>query len=179
MLSYVVYSYHQAFLEDDDDVVSVVAGGQLVLIYFAALAVYTADVSDQKRGAFTGIGFGAVLLVIFFASFLVAAYVILLDLFGYTTLRNLWPTVRKPVAASLQAISSVEDEAPQIWPDDQASSGTCDADTTVSEEKLSDEPEILSAVVATTAPTDSGERTIELELVVLASPSVTDLKVAE
>ena len=70
MLSYVVYASYEAFISDDDDVVATVAGGQLILVYFAALAVYISDVSDQREGDFTGIGFGAVLLVIFFASFL-------------------------------------------------------------------------------------------------------------
>ena len=51
MLSYVVYSYYEAYIADDDDTVATIAQGQLVLIYFAALAIYTSDVSDQKRGA--------------------------------------------------------------------------------------------------------------------------------
>jgi len=59
-----------------------------VLIYFAALAIYTSDVSDQKRGVFSSFGFGIVLVLISFASVIVAIYVILLDVFGYESLRR-------------------------------------------------------------------------------------------
>mmetsp|Transcript_2290 Transcript_2290/g.7733 ORF Transcript_2290/g.7733 Transcript_2290/m.7733 type:complete len:1105 (+) Transcript_2290:2193-5507(+) len=86
MLSYVAYSYHEAYIKDDDDLVAVVAQGQLVLIYFAALAAYASDVSDTKQGVFSGAVFGAILVVILFASLLVAVYVILLDVIGYTSL---------------------------------------------------------------------------------------------
>jgi len=63
MLSYVVYVYYEAYIEDDDDVVAIVASGQLVLIYFAALAVYASDISDKKRGVFRGTPFGIVRLL--------------------------------------------------------------------------------------------------------------------
>jgi len=88
MLSYVVYSHYEAFIEDDDDVVATVAQGQLVLIYFAALAVYTSDVGDEKRGFFSSGLFGAVLILVFFASFIVAVYVTLLEVFGYSSLQR-------------------------------------------------------------------------------------------
>ena len=82
MLSYVVYSLYEAFIDDDDDVIASVAGGQLVLTYFAALAVYTSDASDENQGVFSGFGFGIVLLLLFFASFIVAAVAVLVDVFG-------------------------------------------------------------------------------------------------
>ena len=88
MLSYVIYSQKRPFIEDDDNVVAAVAEGELVLIYFAALAAYTSEVSDQKRGVFTSAIFGAALTFIFFASFFVAVYVILLDVFGYSSVRQ-------------------------------------------------------------------------------------------
>ena len=88
MLSYVIYSYMEAFIEEDDDIVSKVAQGELVLIYFAALAVYISDTADQKREVFQGDLFGLLLVAVFFASFFVAIYLILLDLFGYAALLN-------------------------------------------------------------------------------------------
>lgn len=112
MGSYVVYSFHQPYINDDDNVVAIVSAGQLVLLYFAALAVYTSDVSDQKRGTFTGVGFGAVLVVIFFAGFLVAAYVTVLDLFGYSTLRSLWPAARRPSSVHVDAVKLSWQEDP-------------------------------------------------------------------
>ena len=90
MLSCIVYFYYEAFTEDDDDVVSAVAQVQLVLVYFAALAIYAADGQDEKEAAFSGVAFGVVLLLIFFASFVVAAYVTLLEIFGYSSLRSVY-----------------------------------------------------------------------------------------
>ena len=86
MASYVVYSYHDAFVDHDDNVVAAVAQGELVLIYFSALAVYAADAADQGRAAFSGHAFGVVLVIVYFTSFLVAAYILILDLFGYSSL---------------------------------------------------------------------------------------------
>lgn len=63
MFSYFVYSLFDAYINDDDDVVSSAASVQLVLIYFSALAVYTADVADQRRAEFSSEGFGIFLIV--------------------------------------------------------------------------------------------------------------------
>ena len=107
MFSYVVYSYHQGYIEDDDDVVAIVAQGQLVLIYFAALAVYTSDVSDTKRAVFGGLGFGVVLVVIFLSSFVVAVYAILLDVFGDARLRHTYHTVSTQVLCHSKKVFTV------------------------------------------------------------------------
>lgn len=93
MISYVVYSYYEAFIEDDDDVVAGVAQGQLVLVYFAALAIFTSEVSEQKRGVFSGAAFGATLIVVFFASFIVALYAIVLEVFGHRSIRYAYSQV--------------------------------------------------------------------------------------
>ena len=82
LLSCFVYIYHEPYIENDDDVVSAVAQAQTILIYFAALAAYTAQEADQKRAAFSGVGFGVVLILTFFASFIVGIYVVLVDTFG-------------------------------------------------------------------------------------------------
>jgi len=92
MLACVVYYYYEPFIEDDDNVVSAVAQGELVLIYFAALAVFTAQAVDESRRAFSNLGFGVVLVMIFFTSSLVAIYVILLDVFGYERLFDVYLT---------------------------------------------------------------------------------------
>ena len=84
MASYVAYSYTEPFIDHDDNVVAAVAQGELVLIYFSALAVYASDLDDEN--GFSGKAFGAVLIIVYFTSFLVAAYIIILDLFGYSTL---------------------------------------------------------------------------------------------
>ena len=86
MLTFTVYDYYAPFIEDDDNIVSTVAQGELVLIYFCALAVYTSQEAGESRQAFSGVGFDVVLIFIFFTSSLVAAYVILLDVFGYSSL---------------------------------------------------------------------------------------------
>ena len=162
MLSYVFYSYHQAFLEDDDDVVAVVSGGQLVLLYFAALAVYTSDVSDQKQAAFTGVGFGAVLVVIFFASFLVAAYVTVLDVVGYSSLRKFWSaqgSSSAPVHVVEPATSSFEeDEIPKVGPveDDDTREDTPHLEETSSSEASDRRPD------GDVGSTDPGDRVVEL-----------------
>jgi len=88
MLSYVVYSYCDAYISNDDDVVAAVAQGQLVLIYFAALAIYTSDVADQKRGVFSNAAFGLLLVLLFLASFIVGAYVTLLEFFGDSEIKR-------------------------------------------------------------------------------------------
>jgi len=93
MLSYVVYAYFQAFIEDDDDVVAAVAQGQLVLVYFAAMSIFTSEVSEQKQGVFSDAGFGAVLVFVFFASFLVALYAIVLEVFGHRSIRYAYSQV--------------------------------------------------------------------------------------
>ena len=93
MCSCIVYFYYEAFIEDDDDVVSAVAQVQLVLVYFAALAIYAADGRDEQQAAFSGVAFGVVLLLIFFASFVVAAYVTLLEVFGYSSLRSVYASL--------------------------------------------------------------------------------------
>jgi len=88
MSSFLVYNHYEAFIEDDDDMVASVAQGQLVLIYFGALAVYVSDVTDQKREVFSGAAFGVVLVLIFFTSFVVAAYTVMLNVFGDASLRT-------------------------------------------------------------------------------------------
>ena len=97
MLSCLVYYVYEPFIEDDDNVVSAVAQGELVLIFFAALAVYTSQESDESRQAFSSVAFGIVLVLIFFASSLVAAYVILLDIFGYSSLLDARSQVLKRI----------------------------------------------------------------------------------
>ena len=81
MFSFIVYDYFEPHVEDDDNAVSAVAQGELVLIYFAALAIFTSQLSDQQRNAYSSVGFGLVLLVIFFACFVLAAYQILVEIF--------------------------------------------------------------------------------------------------
>ena len=90
MISYLIYSHFEAFIEDDDDVVSWWAQVQLVLVYFAALAIYAADGQDEKQGVFSGAAFGVVLLLIFFISFVIGACVTLLEYFGYSSLRSVF-----------------------------------------------------------------------------------------
>ena len=115
LLSWVVYSYTGAFINDDDDLVSTVAALQLVLIYVSALAIYAADFADQTaytRGSFLG----GLLVVFFFASFLVAAYVTLLDVFSYKGLLDAYNSVlaggwnSKPEAQASPSISGTSEE---------------------------------------------------------------------
>ena len=93
MLSFVVYINHEAYIEDDDDVVAAVAEGELVLIYFAGLAVYTSEISDQKRGTFSGAAFGVLLVMVFFASFIVALYAVAIDLVGHKAIQQTYRQV--------------------------------------------------------------------------------------
>ena len=96
MISYLVYSSAGAYISDNDDVVSTVAQGQIVFTYFAALAVYTSDVADAKRdGIFSSRSFGVVLILIFLASFVVAVCFILLEVFGYESLVDVYKEVLK------------------------------------------------------------------------------------
>ena len=95
MCSYVVYSHYEAFIEDDDDVVATVAQGEVVLIYFAALAIYTSEVSDSKEGIYSGVVFGLLLVIVFFAALGAAIYLVLLDVFGYASLRNVYHKARR------------------------------------------------------------------------------------
>ena len=120
MLSCIVYFYYEAFIEDDDDVVSAVAQVQLVLVYFAALAIYAADGQDEKEAAFSGVAFGVVLLLIFFASYVVAAYVTLLEIFGYSSLRSVYAGLFTRNASSAAAHqSSAGNSVPaQVIPSD-------------------------------------------------------------
>jgi len=101
MLAGVVYNHFEPFIEDDDNTVSAVAQGDLVLIYFAALAVFTSEEADDSRQAFSSFGFGVVLMVIFFASSFVAAYLILLDVFGKAHVLDTCAVVSKQVQRSL------------------------------------------------------------------------------
>jgi len=98
MLACAVYYYYEPFVEDDDNVVSAVAQGELVLLYFAALAIFASQEAGDSRQAFSGVGFGVVLVLIFFASFLVTAYIILLDTFGWSRLRRAYDSLSRSVA---------------------------------------------------------------------------------
>ena len=61
-------------MDDDDDVVARLPRDSFVLVYIASLAVYPSDITDQKESSFQGDASGAVLVVIFVASFIVAVY---------------------------------------------------------------------------------------------------------
>ena len=54
-----VYSYFDAFIDDDDNIISAFAQAELVLIYFSALAAYTSQVADERRATYSGVGFSA------------------------------------------------------------------------------------------------------------------------
>ena len=118
MLSYGVYSINEAYIEDDDDVVAVVAQAQVVFTYFAALAIYTSDVADQKRDTFSSTAFGVVLILIFLSSCIVAVWVILLDVFGYSRFRDFcndvltrcWWCTRRQQKFSTESPSSPADK---------------------------------------------------------------------
>ena len=105
MLSYVVYQCFEAFIEDDDDVVAGVASGEVVLLYFAALATYTADEADQKQNVFSGVAFGVLLVLVFFASFFVAVYIILLESLGHETMKEAYKHAKKTPRAISASIS--------------------------------------------------------------------------
>ncbi|KAJ8614593.1 hypothetical protein CTAYLR_004976 [Chrysophaeum taylorii] len=79
MVSYAVYVYFEAYVEDDDDLVSTVARGQVVPTYFASVVVYAADAAEQKQGIFSSSAFGVILLLVFFSSFICSVYVTLVD----------------------------------------------------------------------------------------------------
>lgn len=89
MLSYLVFTSSKAFIDHDDNVLADVASAELVLVYFSALAVYVADVADDgsSQAAFASSAFGVFLVFVYFMTFGIAVAIILLDLFGYTTLR--------------------------------------------------------------------------------------------
>lgn len=88
MVSFAVYTYYEAYIEDDDDVVSAVAQGQVVLTYFSAIVVYMADATDQQQRAFSGTAFGVFLAFVFCSSFLAALIVIVLDALGNEGVRE-------------------------------------------------------------------------------------------
>ena len=90
MLSFVIYVYCEAYIENDDNIVAAVGQGELVLIYFAAWAIYTSDETDQQRDTYSGVKFDALLVIVFFASFVVAIYAILLEVIGYSNLLYLY-----------------------------------------------------------------------------------------
>ena len=160
MVSFLVYSSTEAYIEDDDDFVSSVAQGQVVFTYFAALAVYTSDVSDQKRDIFSSTSFGVVLIIIFFASFIVAVWVILLDVFGYSSLLDVYNEVIKRcynVKTSPSDEAVIDDDDDDTERPSSASSGAS-VDVTNDknqEEKLVDDIELNEA---------QKEKTIELTI---------------
>lgn len=95
MISHRVYSEVGPYIEDDDDVVSEVAQTQLVLIYFAGMVVYTSSEAEKNEGAFSSTAFGVVLVIIFFSSFAVGLWVIMLDAFGESTLGKVAKRTKK------------------------------------------------------------------------------------
>ena len=104
MISCVVYYYYEPYIEGDDNVVSAVAQGELVLIYFAALMILTSQETDEANLA--GARMGIVLLLISFASFLVAAAVVLLDVLGHSFLVESYDHVSKEFKKSLSSSGS-------------------------------------------------------------------------
>ena len=152
MCSCIVYSHYEAFIEDDDDVVSAVAQVQLVLVYFAALAIYAADGQDEKNAFFSGAAFGVVLLLIFFASFVVATYVTLLETFGYENLRSVYASLCKwksrsvPNAATGQSGGSAAVREIPSDPHDDDTSASEDSDDTVSDDAPRSDTSAAAAV---------------------------------
>ena len=72
-----------------------------VLIYFAALEIYAIEKSDEDKRVIAESLQDAILVVIYFASFVVAVYLILLDVFGYTGLDYAYRTVTKRLSKTL------------------------------------------------------------------------------
>ena len=115
MISFLVYFKFEAYIKGDDDIVSAFAQGQLVLIYFGSLAIFASDEAEQKTKAFTGSGFGVVLVLIFFSSSIVAICVIVLEIFGYSDLGDAFSkitkkTTRKAVPLAVQRGESTDDD---------------------------------------------------------------------
>jgi len=104
MISCVVYYSEEPYIDDNDDIVAGVASVQLVLIYFAALAAYTAQEAEQKQFIFSGVAFGVILVMIFSSSFIMAIYIIFLDVFGYSQIQYTSKAAYKQVLRS-----------PSIW----------------------------------------------------------------
>ena len=155
MLSFVVYSYFQAFIVDDDDVVAVVAQGQLVLTYFAALAIFSSDVADQnredQRNAFSSRALGFVLVAVFFASSAVAICLILLDTFGYASLREAYVQAKASIRRSMSRNKIQDDDDSSSGDEDRMSPST----TTTTQED--DEHALPETVEEAAAPPSDDE----------------------
>ena len=112
MFSFLVYSYNEAYINYDDNVVSAFAQGELVLIYFGALAIFATEEEDHRSGTFSGEAFGVAFIVIFFSSAIVAIGVILLDTFGYKDLRQARKEITDSIVAGSLAALSRKSSAP-------------------------------------------------------------------
>ncbi|KAJ8605816.1 hypothetical protein CTAYLR_000574, partial [Chrysophaeum taylorii] len=81
-VSHRVFLHYQPYISDEDNLVSELAQTQLVIIYFAALVVYASNETRQKEGVFASNTFGALLVIVYFSSFALAVWIVLLQLYG-------------------------------------------------------------------------------------------------
>lgn len=75
-----------------------------ILVYFAALVVYTASNLEKKEGVFRGDVFGYFLILLFVGTFLVAAWTVLLELWGYSVVVEYLDSRRAKLASSSTSV---------------------------------------------------------------------------
>ena len=132
MFSYTVYSFFDAYVDDNDDYVATFASIQLVLTYFGTLSVYASDAADEKDGFFSNLAFGIILVVIFFLAFVVGVVVTLIDIFG----RERFYEILNHIAAGCMACIRCEPCRRTCWrgnewrPSRQPTSDNAEASTT-------------------------------------------------
>jgi len=109
IVSALVFIFAEAFIESDDNVVAVVSEFELVLVYFGAVVIFTSENTSeqQQRGTYSGYGFGIVLVVVIFAGIDSATCLILLDVFGCTSLHE----AATNVLVSLPSASPIDSRA--------------------------------------------------------------------
>lgn len=75
-----------------------------ILVYFAAFVVYTASNLEKKEGVFRGDIFGYFLILLFVGTFIVAAWTVLLELWGYSIVVEYVDSRRAKLASSSTSV---------------------------------------------------------------------------
>lgn len=139
MISYRVFSYFQPYIDDDDDIVSEVAQTQLVILFFAAMIVFVSENADSKDGIMQSQAFGIVLLLVFSASFLVAVYFVLVNVFGHEE-------VRRVASKTLRLRSRRSSTTDLLEEEEEEEDAKVDAANAAARKTTTSQPSFLSVV---------------------------------
>ncbi|KAJ8614287.1 hypothetical protein CTAYLR_001173 [Chrysophaeum taylorii] len=105
LVSHRVFSEYEPYIEDDDDLISEVAQTQLIIVYFAGMVIYTSTVAEKKEALFQSNVFGIFLILVFTASFSLAAYIVIVDSFGKETFNYLGETAKSKMLSTRENLN--------------------------------------------------------------------------